>query len=359
MKVPGRALSFASKHLDANRQFICDMATQSVQALHLIAEQHQLDREALLELATLSGRAIAVAAEHFSASRSQVVESTEQDRYRVHFMSEQLRLDHQVVLEAVKQSSRALELVSERVRQSHDLICSLSEQSASALELDTQQLSVDFQAVVEAVKQDVRYYRTGGAAEKFRADREVLMESMRQNCLTFEQVGVKHRADRGLVLESLNRDVHALNLAAEQVRASHEFIHDSVKRNGLALQFVAEHLRGEQEDAFTRRSTPSSKSASSHHIASTRRPSPSPGRAPQQPPSRAPSLHDGDLRRTGAPRQEGMPSKGPLAQALPQQNDFGLPPPRHVPGQGGFNPQVRVMSMTPAIGPLGAHRMVP
>jgi hypothetical protein len=103
------------------------------------------------------------------------------------------------------------------------------------------ELRADREIVLEAVRQ---YWRAlVFATEELRADREFVLEVAKHGRDALVFAAVELRADREIVLEAVKRNGHALEFAAEELRADPEVVLEAVKQDRGAIVYAAEELR--------------------------------------------------------------------------------------------------------------------
>mmetsp|Transcript_146985 Transcript_146985/g.469734 ORF Transcript_146985/g.469734 Transcript_146985/m.469734 type:complete len:347 (-) Transcript_146985:139-1179(-) len=102
----------------------------------------------------------------------------------------------------------------------------------------------DRERVLEAVRQDGS--ALGWADAKLRADPGVVREAVRKHgALQF--AAPELCTDRDIVLEAVRQDGSALRFAGENLRADREVVTEAVRKHGMALQFGAGELRGDRD----------------------------------------------------------------------------------------------------------------
>ena len=76
-----------------------------------------------------------------------------------------------------------------------------------------------------------------------RADREVVMEAVRQDSWALQFASPELRADREVVSEAMKQCGQTLEFASEELRADREVVLEAVKTCGCALQYASKELR--------------------------------------------------------------------------------------------------------------------
>jgi len=115
--------------------------------------------------------------------------------------------------------------------------------NGSALEYADDSLKADREVVLEAVRQSGR--ALDHAADVLKEDRELVMEAVRQDGKALRFAADPLKADRELVLEAVRQDGLALHHAAYPLTEDRELVLEAVRQNGKALEWAAEPLRAD------------------------------------------------------------------------------------------------------------------
>jgi len=88
------------------------------------------------------------------------------------------------------------------------------------------------------------------AADRLRADREVVLSAVREDGLMLEYAAEKLKRDRDLALIAIEQDWRAMQFLPDDLRADRKLVLTAVKRSGLALQFAAPKLQADWDTAL-------------------------------------------------------------------------------------------------------------
>jgi hypothetical protein len=80
-----------------------------------------------------------------------------------------------------------------------------------------------------------------------KADRELVLEAVRDNGRAFEFASDTLKADRELVLEAVKNDGGSLEFASYTLKADREIVLEAVKSYGRALQYASDTLKNDRE----------------------------------------------------------------------------------------------------------------
>jgi len=85
------------------------------------------------------------------------------------------------------------------------------------------------------------------APESLRADRDFMLQVVRENGEALQYASPDLRRDRGVVLEAVRQNGFALQFAATDLRGDADLVLEAVRQTGLALQFATQDLRSNRE----------------------------------------------------------------------------------------------------------------
>ena len=93
------------------------------------------------------------------------------------------------------------------------------------------------------------FYGTGRAICGFdlRADKEAVLEAVRQDGLLLAYASTKLRADREVVLEAVRQNGTALSYAFDDLQTDRDFVIEAVGQNGLALAYATCNFRADRD----------------------------------------------------------------------------------------------------------------
>eukprot|EP00971_Amphidinium_carterae_P120335 2384464-Amphidinium_carterae.1 len=79
--------------------------------------------------------------------------------------------------------------------------------------------------------------------ERYRADREIVLEAVKKNGRALAFAAKECKSDREIVLGAVQQDGHALECAAEECKADSAIVLAAVQQNGHALEKAAEECK--------------------------------------------------------------------------------------------------------------------
>ena len=115
---------------------------------------------------------------------------------------------------------------------------------------------VDREELLEAVKLECGYYPLNprpdwealeSADDSFQADREVVLEAVRNSGTSLKYASDTLKDDREVVLEAVRNNGIALKYASDTLKADHEVVLEAVKNNGNALRLASIELQDAPE----------------------------------------------------------------------------------------------------------------
>jgi hypothetical protein len=106
-------------------------------------------------------------------------------------------------------------------------------------------LKADREVVLEAVREFG--YALNDADDTLKADREVVLEAVKNDGSALQYADDTLKADREVVLEAVKNDCRALLYTNDSLRADREVVLEAVKNYGLALQWASKELKKDPE----------------------------------------------------------------------------------------------------------------
>ncbi|EFC46766.1 serine-threonine kinase [Naegleria gruberi] len=104
---------------------------------------------------------------------------------------------------------------------------------------------LDREIVLESVKQNGYAFKY--ADELLKKDEEFILEVVKQDGLAIKHADSSLQKDREIVLEAVKQNVYALKYADSSLKKDREIILKSVKKNGLTLEFTDSSLKKDRE----------------------------------------------------------------------------------------------------------------
>lgn len=148
------------------------------------------------------------------------------------------------VLATVKQRGRALQDAG-KFRSDREIVLEAVKNYGGALEWAAVEFRSDREIVLEAVRRD------GLAldfAPKFQEDQEIVLEAVKQNGTALGlSVITSNYADKEIVLEAVKQNGIALQHARTEWRADKDVVLAAVRQNSRALQHASDELRADQK----------------------------------------------------------------------------------------------------------------
>ncbi|CAE7692290.1 unnamed protein product [Symbiodinium sp. CCMP2456] len=138
-----------------------------------------------------------------------------------------------------------LEHADDVLRADKQVVLATVRQTGIALQCASEEMCADREVVVEAVRQNGLALEF--ACEKLRADRELVRTACCQDGLALALASSDLRGDREVVLEAVRRQGRMLEFAAEELQADRDLVLAAVRTSGMALSFAAAPLRFDRE----------------------------------------------------------------------------------------------------------------
>jgi len=222
-----------------------------------VGKKFQNDKEIVLEAVKQNGDALSYASEEKRNDKEIVLEAIKQGGNGFKYLSEELRSDKEIIIEAIKQDGFAILYINEERRKEliyeRDILLNILKKRTIANEdiedildgIDYEKFKNDKEIMLEAIKQ-------GGngleyASEEIKNDKEVVLEAVKQNGVTLRYASEEIKNDKELVLKAIKQNGAALKYASEELRNDKEIVLVAMEKNETALEYASDELKNNKE----------------------------------------------------------------------------------------------------------------
>lgn len=204
-KARSKSLQYASNTLKNNKEYMLELANINHYAYDYIGDSLKKDKElALIGLVWWEERL-----EHMDIS---------------------FRDDPEIVLKAMEQDTKYLQFGSNRLRSDKEFILNLTSYPRTA-------------STLGFVRADAIKYVT----KKFKNNKQIMLDVISKNALTYRWIGESLKEDRDICLATVEYDGNLLRYLSQKCRLDREIVKTAVRKNGYALKYADKIFRNDKE----------------------------------------------------------------------------------------------------------------
>jgi hypothetical protein len=157
-------------------------------------------------------------------------------------LSDELKNDEQFIWQLFyKSEGRIFPFLLEKFKNDREFVLEAVKQKGELLKYVSEEFKNDREVVMEAVKQDggsLKY-----ASEEFKNDREVVMEAVKQKSWSFYDASNSLKKNRDFVIEIVKIQGHALKYASHEFKNDREVVMEAVKNHDGSFEHASNSLK--------------------------------------------------------------------------------------------------------------------